>query len=86
MFPADLVKHVPRAAGPAFGYIVQALPDAFEDVGTRCQVEQLLVGRASCTTASALPLTVRTSQNPDCYRRFMKWKGVRGATWNRRTP
>jgi hypothetical protein len=26
------------------------------------------------------------SQNQNSYRRFMKWKGVRGATWNRRTP
>ena len=44
MFPADLVKHVLGTAGPAFGYIVQALPDGFEDVCTRCHIEQVLVG------------------------------------------
>ena len=44
MLPADLVKNVPRAAGPAFGYIVQALSDGFEDVGTRRHVKQVLVG------------------------------------------
>jgi hypothetical protein len=44
MLPADLVKHIPSEADPTVRCIVQALPDGFEDVCTRCHVEQVLVG------------------------------------------
>jgi hypothetical protein len=60
MVPPEYFKSFPRRTHTTFLYILNALPDFLSGICVGGDVKQTLIASASCTTASAFPLIVRT--------------------------